>query len=107
MPLPVTLDNDPQGFQNPTEDQAKQVLTNFQTIEPTIQSALSGLVSKKAALASLPIGGAEEIALQDLQALQRDSSSLEKAFLDQTPVSQRFFERVSLILKAINLLRTT
>ena len=65
-------------------------MTQAQALAPNIVATLQDLVDKKAAFASLPIGGASELVKQDLQDLASDASAFENALIAKAPVSSSY-----------------
>ncbi|KAK7034600.1 hypothetical protein VNI00_012231 [Paramarasmius palmivorus] len=52
------------------------ILASVEAIEPTIESALTGIVEKKPAFDALPIGGVSALVRQDLNNLNTDTLAL-------------------------------
>ncbi|RDB17435.1 hypothetical protein Hypma_001618 [Hypsizygus marmoreus] len=63
------------------------VLALVEAFEPTIESALTGIVGKKAAFQALPIGGIPALVKQDLSNLGASTTAFENALIAAAPAS--------------------
>ncbi|KAF8960434.1 hydrophobic surface binding protein [Flammula alnicola] len=65
----------------------RTILTSVEAIEPTIQDALTAIVTKKPAFVALPIGGIPALILQDLNNLKSNTSAFSNALISNAPAS--------------------
>jgi hypothetical protein len=72
----------PQPF---SETDGGNILTAVQAFEPTILSALSGIVAKKPDFEALPLGGVPALVLQDLINLNASTVSFGSALIVAAP----------------------
>ncbi|KAG5649748.1 hypothetical protein H0H81_002204 [Sphagnurus paluster] len=63
----------------------RAILDAFESLEPTINSALNGIIARKAAFTALPIGGIPALVKQDLANLSGSTAALEAALISSTP----------------------
>ncbi|KAF7289762.1 Hydrophobic surface binding protein [Mycena indigotica] len=68
-----------------TEEEGTAILASVEAIEPTILSALEGIVAKKPGFQSLPIGGLPALILQDLRNLQTATTAFADALIADSP----------------------
>ncbi|KAJ7723491.1 hydrophobic surface binding protein [Mycena maculata] len=61
------------------------ILASVEAIEPTILDALTDIVTKEPAFASLPIGGIPALILQDLENLQTATAAFAAALVSNAP----------------------
>jgi len=68
-----------------SEADGTTILKSVQAIQPTIISALNGIVAKKAAFQALPLGGVPALVKADLNTLNTDTSAFEAALIAAAP----------------------
>ncbi|KAG6857272.1 hypothetical protein H0H87_007105 [Tephrocybe sp. NHM501043] len=73
-----------------SETDARTILTSVEAFEPTIIDTLTNIVSNKAALQALTLGGIPALVLSDLRTLNTSTAAFESSLLAAAPVSQDF-----------------
>ncbi|KAF5324335.1 hypothetical protein D9619_011311 [Psilocybe cf. subviscida] len=68
-----------------SESDGQSILNAVTAIKPTILSALTGIVAKKAALTALPVGGIPALVKSDLASLNTATSAFEAALIAKAP----------------------